>query len=63
MSLYVLDYMDDITLRRNVQWALNRSEAYHQLQRAITHPNGGRFKDTTEYVVPLKATVAASLGA
>lgn len=49
MSLYVLEYIDDLTLRRNVQRALNRGEAYHPLQRAITHPNGGRFKGTTEY--------------
>jgi TnpA family transposase len=36
MSIYVLDYIDDISLRRNVQRALNRGEAYHQLQRAYS---------------------------
>ena len=55
MSLYVLNYIDDETLRRNVQRALNRGEAYHQLQRAITHPNGGRFRGTTEYDMAIES--------
>jgi TnpA family transposase len=55
MSLYVLDYIDDQTLRQNVQRALNRGEAYHQLQRAITHPNGGKFKGTTEYDISIES--------
>ena len=55
MSLYVLNYIDDLTLRRNVQRALNRGEAYHQLQRAITHPNGGRFRGTTEYDIAIES--------
>jgi TnpA family transposase len=55
MSLYVLDYIDDVSLRRNVQRALNRGEAYHQLQRAITHPNGGKFKGTTEYDIAIES--------
>ncbi|MCP4949430.1 MAG: Tn3 family transposase [Aestuariibacter sp.] len=55
MSLYVLEYIDDLTLRRNVQRALNRGEAYHQLQRAITHPNGGRFKGSTEYEIAIES--------
>lgn len=55
MSIYVLDYIDDISLRRNVQRALNRGEAYHQLQRKITHPNGGRFKGTTEYEIAIES--------
>ena len=55
MTLYVLKYIDDLTLRRNVQRSLNRGEAYHQLQRAITHPNGGRFKGTTEYDIAIES--------
>lgn len=55
MSLYVLEYIDDITLRCNVQRALNRGEAYHQLQRAITHPNGGKFKGSTEYEIAIES--------
>ena len=55
MSLYVLEYIDDLTLRRNVQRALNRGESYHQLQRAITHPNGGKFRGSTEYEIALES--------
>jgi TnpA family transposase len=54
MSLHVLKYIDDQTFRRNIQRSLNRGEAYHQLQRAITHPNGGRFKGTTEYDIVIE---------
>lgn len=35
-TLYLLDYIDSPALRRNVQRALNRGEAYHQLRRAAT---------------------------
>jgi TnpA family transposase/uncharacterized protein YdeI (YjbR/CyaY-like superfamily) len=55
MSLYILEYIDNLTLRRNVQRALNRGEGYHQLQRAITHPNGGRFKGSTEYEIAIES--------
>ena len=27
----------------------------HQLQRAITHPNGGKFKGTTEYDIAIES--------
>ena len=43
-SLYLLDYVDSPALRRNVQKALNRGEAYHQLRRAIAYAHGGRFR-------------------
>jgi len=36
-SIYILKYIDNLTLRQNVQKALNRGEAYHQLHRAIFH--------------------------
>ena len=55
MSLHVLKYIDDLTFRRNIQRSLNRGEAYHQLQRAITHPNGGRFRGTTEYDIAIES--------
>jgi TnpA family transposase len=42
-TLYLLDYIDSPLLRRNVQRALNRGEAYHQLRRAIAYAHGGRF--------------------
>jgi TnpA family transposase len=43
-SLYLLDYFDSPVLRRNVQRALNRGEAYHQLRRAIAYAHGGRYR-------------------
>ena len=42
--MYLLDYIDDASLRSYVQRALNRGEAYHQLRRAIAHVNGNRFR-------------------
>jgi hypothetical protein len=49
-SLYLLDYIDSLPLRQNVQRALNRGESYHQLRRAISHANFGklRFKPELE---------------
>lgn len=43
-TLYLLDYIDLPVLRRNVQKALNRGEAYPQLRRAIAYAHGGRFR-------------------
>ncbi|MAI37738.1 MAG: hypothetical protein CL599_09280 [Alteromonas sp.] len=34
-ALYILNYMGDEKLRKHVQRALNKGEAYHQLRRAI----------------------------
>jgi hypothetical protein len=36
-------------LRRNVQKALNRGEAYHQLRRAIAYAHGGRFRAKSQH--------------
>ncbi len=55
MSLYLLEYIDNIEFRQDVQRALNRGEAYHQLQRAITHPNGGRFRGTTDHDIAIES--------
>lgn len=43
-TLCRLDYIDPPVPRRNVQKALNRGEAYHQLRRAIAYAHGGRFR-------------------
>lgn len=43
-NLYLLNYTDSPALRRNVQKALNRGEAYHQLRRAIAYAHGGRYR-------------------
>jgi len=47
-SLYILDFIDNISIRRNVQRALNRGEAYQQLKRMVSHANFGRLKTRTE---------------
>ena len=47
-SLYILNYIDSITLRQNVQKALNRGEAYHRLKRAVFHLHQGKFRVKTE---------------
>ena len=35
MSIYMLKFINDPTIRKNVRHALNRGEAYHKLRRAI----------------------------
>ena len=47
-SLYILNYIDSLTLRQSVQKALNRGEAYHKLKRAVFHANQGKFRVKTE---------------
>ena len=43
-SIYILEYIDSPSLRRNVQKALNRGEEYHQLKRHIFYVHGGKFR-------------------
>ncbi len=43
-SLYLLDFVDSLQLRRNVQLALNRGESYHKLRRAVSYANFGRLR-------------------
>ena len=47
-SLYLLEYVDSLPLRQNVQRALNRGENYHQLRRAIAYANFGKLRFRTE---------------
>ena len=47
-TIYILDFIDDVTLRQRVQKALNRGEAYHRLRRAVAYVNGGKFRVKTE---------------
>jgi TnpA family transposase len=47
-SLYLLNYIDSMQLRKNVQKALNRGESYHKLHRAISHANFGKLRFKTE---------------
>jgi TnpA family transposase len=48
-SLYLLDYIDSVPLRQNVQRALNRGESYHQLRRAVSYANFGKLRFKSEY--------------
>lgn len=45
---YILKFIDDPELRKNVQKALNRGEAYHRFRRAVAFVNGGKFRVKTE---------------
>jgi TnpA family transposase len=47
-SLYLLNFVDSSSLRRNVQRALNRGENYHQLRRAVSYANFGKLRYATE---------------
>ena len=48
---YLLEYIDNKTLRHFVQQALNRGEAYHQLRRTIASINGNQFRGGNDYQV------------
>lgn len=48
-SLYLLDFVDRLSLRQNVQRVLNRGEGYHQLRRVISYANFGKLRFKTEY--------------
>jgi TnpA family transposase len=52
-SLYLLNYIDSLPLRQNVQQAMNRGESYHQLRRAVSYANFGtlRFKTESEQLI------------
>ncbi|KWC13351.1 transposase, partial [Burkholderia ubonensis] len=45
---HILRFINDVDLRRSVQKALNRGEAYHRLRRAIAFVNGGKLRVHTE---------------
>ena len=47
-TLYILKYVDSIKLRRNVQKALNRGEAYNKLRKAVFYAFFGKFRVKTE---------------
>jgi TnpA family transposase len=47
-TLYILNFIDDVTLRQSVQKALNRGEAYHRFRRAIAYVNSGKLRVRTE---------------
>ena len=47
-TIYILDFIDNPTLRQSVQKALNRGESYHRMRRAISYVNSGKFRVKTE---------------
>jgi TnpA family transposase len=47
-SLYLLNYVDSVMLRRNVQRALNRGESYHKLRRAVAYAYSSRLRVKTD---------------
>jgi len=47
-SIHILNYIDSIELRRNIQKVINRGESYHKLKRAICYDNFGKFRVKTE---------------
>ena len=53
MSIYMLKYIDDIEIRRNVQRALNRGEAFHQLRSAILKVSGKQLLGKTDKMLAI----------
>ena len=47
MSIYLLEYIDSVQLRRDVHKALNRGESYHSLRSAMFSADKGKFKVKT----------------
>jgi len=47
-TLHILETIDDVQFRQNIQKALNRGEAYHRLRRAVAYVNGGKLRVKTE---------------
>ncbi|MCK5663539.1 MAG: Tn3 family transposase, partial [Thiotrichaceae bacterium] len=52
-AIYLLDYVDNESLRRYVQRTLNKGEAYHQLRRKIASVNGDKFRGINDKQVAL----------
>jgi TnpA family transposase len=44
MSIYMLKFINDLVIRKNVRRSLNRGEAYHKLRRAIANVHGQKFR-------------------
>lgn len=45
---HILQFINDVDLRRSIQKALNRGEAYHRLRRAVAFVNAGKLRVHTE---------------
>lgn len=53
MSIYMLKFIDDPVIQRNVRRALNRGEAYHKLRRAIANVHGQKFRGRNDREIEL----------
>jgi TnpA family transposase len=42
-SIYILKYINSMTLRRDVQKSINRNESYHKLKRTVAYANSGKI--------------------
>lgn len=47
-TIYILKFIDDVSLRQSVQKALNRGEAYHRFRKSVAYVNSGKFRVRTE---------------
>ncbi len=52
-SMYTLSYIDDPLIKQYVRSTLNRTEAYHQLRRAIAFANGGQLRGGSDLEVAI----------
>ena len=52
-SMYILEYIDDASLRSYIQRALNRGEAYHQLRWTVASINSSRFRGGSDSEIDL----------
>ena len=48
-SLYLLRFIDEPPLHRNVQLALNRGESYNKLRKAVAFANFGKLRFKNEH--------------
>ncbi|MFT3931059.1 MAG: Tn3 family transposase [Spongiibacteraceae bacterium] len=51
--IYLLDFIDDSSVRGYVQRALNRGESYHALLRRIEEVNGSQFRGNSDAEISL----------
>jgi TnpA family transposase len=57
MSIYMLNYINDIKTRQIVEKALNRGESFHQLRSAIMKISGKQFQGRTEFELSINNEV------
>jgi Tn3 transposase DDE domain len=60
-TIYILDFINDSSLRQGVQKALNRGEAYPRMRRAISYVNSGKFHGTVRRCYPMNLFAIALL--